>query len=151
MPLKVLVRKASLRCEAIVEAFGPPSPPTRDPITIVIPDRVSPSLGEVPPSSATTPRSLRLLGVYLGVWWSLLLPDSPTAPLGVTVTKDTVFKLKAFTTSLILKNRMLRKDLEGILECSSPDELHDTFSHFQLRAMECAYGLFLKWKEAETA
>ncbi|GAA0162438.1 hypothetical protein LIER_18529 [Lithospermum erythrorhizon] len=70
--------------EAVIEAFGPPSPTAQDPITIVILDRVSPSL-----------------------------------------------------------------DVEGILTCASPDELQDTFSHFQLRATECAYDLSLKWKESE--
>ncbi|GAA0143760.1 hypothetical protein LIER_04368 [Lithospermum erythrorhizon] len=148
---KVLVSEAAPAVsEAVVEAFGPPSPPTRDPITIVIPDRVSPSLGEVPPSSSHSPPVFCPLESTSGSGGPLL-PTPYALPSGMTVTKDTVSKLKAFTTSLILKNRMLRKDLEGILECSSPDELHDTFSHFQRRAMECAYGLFLKWKEAETA
>ncbi|GAA0140801.1 hypothetical protein LIER_02088 [Lithospermum erythrorhizon] len=44
--------------EVVIEGFGPPSSPSRDPVTIVIPDRVSPSLGEVPPSSS---RSLPVL------------------------------------------------------------------------------------------
>ncbi|GAA0162102.1 hypothetical protein LIER_18273 [Lithospermum erythrorhizon] len=39
--------------------------------------------------------------------------------------------------------------MEGILQYSSPSELHDAYSHFQLKATECAHELFLKWKEFE--
>ncbi|GAA0147087.1 hypothetical protein LIER_06874 [Lithospermum erythrorhizon] len=34
---------------------------------------------------------------------------------------------------------------------ASPEELNNSFSHFQLRATECTYGLSLKWKEAESS
>ncbi|GAA0148791.1 hypothetical protein LIER_08133 [Lithospermum erythrorhizon] len=30
-----------------------------------------------------------------------------------------------------------------------PEDLHDSFSHFQLKDTECAYGLSLKWRESE--
>ncbi|GAA0184827.1 hypothetical protein LIER_32115 [Lithospermum erythrorhizon] len=134
--------------ETVVENFGPPSHPKGDPITIVMPDRVSPSLGEVPHSSSSSSSVLHPSESASGSNGPLL-PTPYTLPSGVTVTEDSVSRHKESTASLMLKNCMLRRDMEGILECSSPDELHYTFSYFQLRATECACCLFLKWKEAD--
>ncbi|GAA0164508.1 hypothetical protein LIER_39804 [Lithospermum erythrorhizon] len=131
--------------EVVVEAFEPPSPTTRDPITIVIPDGVSPSLGKMPVPSSP-PSSALLPTEYASGSGGPWLPTPYTLPSGVTVTEETVSKMKSSTSSLLMKKCMLRKDVEGILTCASPDELHDTFSHFQLRATECAYGLSLKWR-----
>ncbi|GAA0139708.1 hypothetical protein LIER_01199 [Lithospermum erythrorhizon] len=67
----------------------------------------------------------------------------------ITVTEKTMSKREEPTASLLLKNCMLKGDMEGIMGYSSPSELHDAFSHFRLKSTECAHGLFLKWKESE--
>ncbi|GAA0169341.1 hypothetical protein LIER_40736 [Lithospermum erythrorhizon] len=102
-----------------------------------MPDRVSPSLGKVPPSLS---RSSPVLHPLESASESdgPLFPTPYTLPSGVNVTEDSVSIHKESIASLLLKNCMLRKDIEGILECSSHDELHNTFSHFQLRATEYA-------------
>ncbi|GAA0152664.1 hypothetical protein LIER_11085 [Lithospermum erythrorhizon] len=107
--------------EAVVEAFEAPSPRAQDPITIVILDWVSSSLGKS--DSSSLPPSESASGSD-GPW----LPTPYTVPSGVTVTEDTISKVKLYTTSLLMKNYMLRKDVT-----------------------ECAYGLSLKWKEAESS
>ncbi|GAA0142556.1 hypothetical protein LIER_42732 [Lithospermum erythrorhizon] len=75
----------------------------------------------------------------MGPW----LPTPYTLPSGVTVTKETISKVKSSTTSLLMNNYMLRKDVEGILTGASLDELHNTFSHFQLRVSPHLLGFIL--------
>ncbi|GAA0186488.1 hypothetical protein LIER_33776 [Lithospermum erythrorhizon] len=101
------------------ETFEPPSSLVLDPITIVIPDRVPPPSNGVPVSGVTSPQGV----------------PPPESSSGSSDAHGIPFD-KEF-------------HVERILECFSPDELHGSFSHFQLKAMKCAYGLFLKWKEAE--
>ncbi|GAA0159478.1 hypothetical protein LIER_38875 [Lithospermum erythrorhizon] len=136
--LKVPVPEAAPPApEALVEAFGPPSPRAQDPITIVIPDRVSPPLGKSSTSSILPPSTIApsdSASGFEGHWIS----TPYTLPSGITVTEETISKVKSSTASLLMKNCVLRKDVEGIMICASPEELHDTFSHFLLRATECA-------------
>ncbi|GAA0139782.1 hypothetical protein LIER_01262 [Lithospermum erythrorhizon] len=130
--------------EALVEAFGPPSSRAHDPITIVIPDRVSPSLGKSSTSSELPQSTLPVSESSLG-FEGPCVPTPYIFPSGITVTEETVSKVKSSTASLLMKNCMLRRDIEGIMTCAFPEELHDTFEF----ATECAYGLPLKWKEAK--
>ncbi|GAA0147088.1 hypothetical protein LIER_06875 [Lithospermum erythrorhizon] len=83
--------------EVAVEAFGPPSPRAQYPITIVISDRVSPSLGK---SDSSSLPPLELTSGSDGPW----LPTPYTLPSGVTVTEDTVSKVKSPIASLLMKN-----------------------------------------------
>ncbi|GAA0168506.1 hypothetical protein LIER_23210 [Lithospermum erythrorhizon] len=46
---------------------------------------------------------------------------------------------------------MLKRDMEGVLQYSTQGDLHDSFSHFQLKAFECAYRMSLKWRESEVS
>ncbi|GAA0153160.1 hypothetical protein LIER_43210 [Lithospermum erythrorhizon] len=121
---KVPVPKATPTVsEAVIEAFGLPSPTTRDPVTIVIPDRVSPSLGKSPTSSShpspILPPSESASGSECP--W---LPTLYRLPSGVTVTEETISKMKSSTASLLMKNCMQRRMPDSVL-------------------------LSLKWKEAE--
>ncbi|GAA0154738.1 hypothetical protein LIER_12636 [Lithospermum erythrorhizon] len=91
----------------------------------------------IPLSKASSNSGCNLLGVPYSL------------PLGITVTEKIVSRREEPIASLLLKNCMLKGDFEGIMGYSIPSELHDAFSHFQLKAMECAHRLFLKWKESE--
>ncbi|GAA0154467.1 hypothetical protein LIER_12439 [Lithospermum erythrorhizon] len=82
--------------EAVVEAFGPPSLRAQHPITIVIPDQVSPSSGKSDSSSLPPPESASGSD---GPW----LPIPYTLLSGVTETEDTVSKVNSSTTSLLMK------------------------------------------------
>ncbi|GAA0138490.1 hypothetical protein LIER_00229 [Lithospermum erythrorhizon] len=108
------------------------------------PGPVFPLLGKSDSSSLPPPKS----GSGSDGPW---LPTPYTLPSGVMVTEDAISKVKSSITSLLMKTCMLRKDVEGIMTCASPEELHDSFFHFQLKATKCAYGLSLKWKEAESS
>ncbi|GAA0176518.1 hypothetical protein LIER_29495 [Lithospermum erythrorhizon] len=55
-------------------------------------------------------------------------------PSGITITGKTVSRREEPTAFLLLKNCMLKEDMEGIMGYSSPSELHDAFSHFQLKS-----------------
>ncbi|GAA0163631.1 hypothetical protein LIER_19446 [Lithospermum erythrorhizon] len=128
------------------ETFNHPSPDLLPPATITIPDH-TPSLDIVisaqesspiiPPPKASSSSS----GEFLEVLYSL--------PSGITVTGKTVSREEEPSASLLLKNCMLKGDMEGIMGYSSPSKLQNAFSHFHLKSTECADGLFLKWKESE--
>ncbi|GAA0173745.1 hypothetical protein LIER_41578 [Lithospermum erythrorhizon] len=100
------------------------------PVTIIIPDHV-PALDitTYAPESSTISPPWKVSSSFdanpLGVPYSL--------PSGIIVTENTVSRREEPTTSLLLKNYMLRKEMEGIMGYSSPTELHDAFSHFQLK------------------
>ncbi|GAA0152878.1 hypothetical protein LIER_11246 [Lithospermum erythrorhizon] len=95
-----------------------------------------PSLPFVPPESSST-----YMGPLLEVPYSL--------HSGLTVTEGIISRKDTPTASLWLKNYMMKKDMEGVLQYSTPGDLQDSFSHFQLKATECTYGLSLKWRECE--
>ncbi|GAA0186615.1 hypothetical protein LIER_33903 [Lithospermum erythrorhizon] len=79
--------------EALVEAFGLPSPMAQDPITIVIPDRVSPSLGKSPTSSKIPPSTLPVsesASGSKGPW----VPTPYSLPSGITITEEIFSKVK---------------------------------------------------------
>ncbi|GAA0152407.1 hypothetical protein LIER_10896 [Lithospermum erythrorhizon] len=43
----------------------------------------------------------------------------------------------------------VKGDMEGIMGHPTPSSIHDAFSHFHLKSMEYARGLFLRWSECE--
>ncbi|GAA0170006.1 hypothetical protein LIER_24367 [Lithospermum erythrorhizon] len=112
-----------------ISAQGPPSPPPADPVNSLIRDRV-PSSEEAPASGSSRP--LLPPGSY-SVSVSPLLEVRYSLPSGVTVTEGAISRRDTPTTSLLLKNCMLKKEMEGVLHYSTPNELYDSFSHFQLK------------------
>ncbi|GAA0152131.1 hypothetical protein LIER_10688 [Lithospermum erythrorhizon] len=130
--------------EVSTKIFEPLLPYLPDPVTIILSDRVvfeeapvsEPSLPFFTPEGSSTYN-----GPLFEVPYSL--------PSGLTVTEGTVSRKDAPTAFLLLKNCMLKRDMKGVLQYSTQEDLHDSFSHFQLKAIECAYGLSLKWREHE--
>ncbi|GAA0183213.1 hypothetical protein LIER_30671 [Lithospermum erythrorhizon] len=168
---KTVHEDVSIETEVVPETFIHPPPTLAHPAAIILMDQV-PALDittYAPKSSSISPPS-KVSSSFdanpLGVPYCL--------PSGITVTKKTVSRREEPTTSLLLKNCTLQKDMEGIMGYSSPTELQDAFSHFHLKefssfsfkylmiflslirglltfmqSTECAHGLFLKWKESE--
>ncbi|GAA0162620.1 hypothetical protein LIER_39444 [Lithospermum erythrorhizon] len=127
---KTIPEDVPVDIEVMYEVFHPTSPSLPPPATIVIPDHV-PVLDIVtsaresspvaPPSKTSSGSGANLLGVPYSL------------PSGITVTEKTVSRREEPTASLLLKNWMLQRDMEGFMGYSYPSDLHDAFSHFQLK------------------
>ncbi|GAA0160091.1 hypothetical protein LIER_38974 [Lithospermum erythrorhizon] len=83
---------------------------------------IVPSTQESAPINSSSKTSSSSGSDFLGVHYSF--------PLGITVTEKTVSQREEPTASLLLKNYMLKGDMEGIMGYSIPTELHEAFSHF---------------------
>ncbi|GAA0138845.1 hypothetical protein LIER_00511 [Lithospermum erythrorhizon] len=116
---KTIPEDAPVITEVIPETFNPLSPDFLPSATITIPDH-TPALDMVTSARESSP----------------IVPspkDSSSSsgdPLGVNYSLPS-------------------GDMEDIMGYSILTELHVAFSHFQLKVMKCAHGLFLKWKEFE--
>ncbi|GAA0142504.1 hypothetical protein LIER_03390 [Lithospermum erythrorhizon] len=138
---KAIPEDAPVVNEVLSETTNPPSPDLAPVITFNIPDHI-PSFDIMASVQESPPLAPPPVASSSSGCTSLEYPYF--VPSGITVTEKTVSKREEPTVSLLLKG-----DMEGIMGYSSPSELHDAFSHFQLKSTECAHGLFLKWKESE--
>ncbi|GAA0141390.1 hypothetical protein LIER_02542 [Lithospermum erythrorhizon] len=149
---KIVTDDASVQVSP--EAFPPSLPPLVVPSTTPLPittldiqDRPLLVYGmdsghHTPPPPSSSPRiSASSSGAFLGLPYTL--------PSGITVTDGTISKRHESTASLLLKNYLLKRDMEGIMGHPTSSSIHDAFSHFHLKSMECDQGLFLKWSECE--
>ncbi|GAA0154391.1 hypothetical protein LIER_12385 [Lithospermum erythrorhizon] len=130
---KAIPKDAPVITEVLLETLNLPSLDLSLVTTITIPDHI-PSLDimasaqKSPPPAPPSKASSSSGSVSLGYPYSL--------PSDIIVIEKTISKREEPTASLLLKNCILKGDMEGIIGYSSPLELHDAFSHFQLDSEE---------------
>ncbi|GAA0138987.1 hypothetical protein LIER_00623 [Lithospermum erythrorhizon] len=66
------------------------------------------------------------------------------------VTDNSMCRVTSYLVVDIFKNCMLRLEVLGAISVHSPTLLYDQFAHYQLRATEAGYAMFLKLQKATT-
>ncbi|GAA0173388.1 hypothetical protein LIER_27015 [Lithospermum erythrorhizon] len=69
---------------------------------------------------------------------------SYTLPSGVHVTDSSISRTTSSLAADLFKNCMLRPEVLSALGVHLPTRLHNQFAHYQLRATEASFAMFLK-------